>query len=65
LNYVQDALNYIEQIQSKLAILKTEEKQLFDDLAVFEMKYIYSIEMSELQEVRNIILKKRLKNQYL
>jgi len=31
---------YTEQMQNKLNELKTEEKQLNDDLALFEMKYI-------------------------
>lgn len=50
--YLSDALNYIEQMQKKLEVLKTEEKQLNNDLAVFEIKYISSIELGKLQEVR-------------
>lgn len=46
---------YTEQIQNELEILKTEEIQLNNDLAVFEIKYIYSIEIVKLQEVRNNI----------
>lgn len=46
---------YTEQIQNKLEILKTEEKQLNDDLAVFEIQFIHSIEIKKLQEVRNNI----------
>jgi len=38
-----------------LELLKTEEKQLNDDLAVFEIKYIHSVEIGKLQEVRNNI----------
>ncbi|XP_060835340.1 dynein axonemal heavy chain 2-like [Rhopalosiphum padi] len=45
-----DALMYTEQIQNKLEILKTEEKQLNDDLAVFEIQFIHSIEIKKLQE---------------
>ncbi|XP_008181522.3 dynein heavy chain 2, axonemal [Acyrthosiphon pisum] len=37
-------------MQNKLEILKTEEKQLNDDLAVFEIKYIHSVEIGKLQE---------------
>jgi len=54
-NIFLDALKYTEQIQNKLEILKTEEKQLNDDLAVFEIKYIHSVEIGKLQEVRNNI----------
>jgi hypothetical protein len=46
---------YTEQIQNKLEILKTEEKQLNDDLAVFEIQFTHSIEIEKLQEVRNNI----------
>jgi len=46
---------YTEQIQNKLEILKTEERQLDDDLAVFEIQFIHSIEIEKLQEVRNNI----------
>lgn len=42
---------YTEQIQNKLEILKIEEKQLNDDLDVFEIKYIHSDEIGKLQEV--------------
>jgi len=42
---------YTEQIQNKLEVLKTEEKQLKYDLAVFEIKYIHSVEIEKLQEV--------------
>jgi len=48
---------YIEQMQNKLTVLKTEEKQLNDDLAVFEINYIQSVEIGKLQEVINIIFK--------
>lgn len=41
-------------MQNKLEILKTEERQLNDDLAVFEIKYIHSVEIGKLQEVRLI-----------
>ncbi|CAI6360698.1 unnamed protein product [Macrosiphum euphorbiae] len=37
-------------MQNKLEILKTEERQLNDDLAVFEIKYIHSVEIGKLQE---------------
>jgi len=42
-------------MQNKLEILKTEERQLNDDLAAFEIKYIHSVEIGKLQEVRNNI----------
>jgi len=51
-NNFLDALKYTEQIQNKLEILKTEERKLNDDLAVFEIKYIHSVEIGKLQEVR-------------
>jgi len=54
-NYFLDALIYTEQMQNKLNVLKTEEKQLNDDLAVFEIKYIQSIEIDKLQKVMIII----------
>lgn len=54
-NYFLDALIYTEQMQNKLDILKTEERQLNDDLAVFDIKYIHSLEIGKLQEVINII----------
>jgi len=38
-----------------LEILKTEERQLNDDLAVFEIKFIHSTDIEKLQEVRNNI----------
>lgn len=44
-------------MQNKLTVLKTEEKQLNDDLAVFEINYIQSVEIGKLQEVINIIFK--------
>lgn len=59
-----DALRYIEQMQSKLNVLKTEEKQLNDDLAVFEIKYMQSVEIGKLQEVINMIFE-HLINQYI
>lgn len=34
-------------------MLKNEEKQLNDDLSIFKIKYIHSIEISKLLEVRN------------
>jgi len=52
--FILDALNYIERMQNTLSALQTEEKQLSDDLAVFGMEYVYSIETANLQEVRNI-----------
>lgn len=52
-----DALTYTEQIQNKLEILKSEEKQINDDLAIFEIKYIHSNELCKLQEVSCIYLK--------
>jgi len=46
---------YTEQIQNKLELLKTEERQLNNDFAVFEIKFIHSTEIEKLEEVRNNI----------
>lgn len=56
---------YTEQMQNELEILKTEERQLNDDLAVFEIKYIHSIEIVKLQEVRKKYLKIKKSIYYL
>jgi hypothetical protein len=53
-NYFLDALTYTEQIQNKLELLKSEEKQINDDLAVFEIRYVHSNELGKLQEVSGI-----------
>lgn len=47
-----DALDYSEQMQNKLEALKTEEKQLNDDIAMFGIEYIRLTEIEKLQNVR-------------
>lgn len=50
-----DALKYTEEMQNKSEVFKAEEKQLSNDLSIFEVVYTPSVELHKLQDVRNEI----------